>query len=513
MKSGQRISSLLFWSLLLITLFPVWMHQWFLTYDGPAHLYNSHLLIEYVTGGDKFIDQYLNFNETVNPNWLGHFILMVFQLLSGPAIAEKLLVTLYVLLTALSFRALIRKINPSSLPLAVLIIPFLINYPFMLGFYNFSLGIGLYFFTLWIWQCKGGDSFMKRTGILLLCLSLTYLAHLFVFVWLLISLGAMIIFERREGWRIFLLQAASLATAAVPGLVGGIFYFINAGGSFTGGKHDFSQLAEEFYMLRPLVTLHFAKEGPYAVAISILFALLFITGIMSLVKRADAGNSKFMFLSLFLSAAALFLYFMLPDSIAGGGYVSVRTCLFIFFSFMLFFISINFSVLVKVFVQLVVLVVVIGRMMYINEETGKHSRDAAEISELTYVTEDYTTILPLNFSDNWFEAHILNYVGIRHNTILWENYEAEERYFPFSWRCNTKRYLWDLIHARPCGDYKNFEDSCSYRIDRIVTWQYHAESADSCAKEVMKLIRRDFDTLYACKRGNAVIYKRKSYVQ
>ena len=98
-----------FYVFLVINLLPILVFKFFPTVDGPAHLYNSRLIIE-LLGQNSLLDNYFIFNE-IAPNWLGHILLSFFQLLFPAYIAEKCLLLIYFIGFPVSFRAFI-KIQP-----------------------------------------------------------------------------------------------------------------------------------------------------------------------------------------------------------------------------------------------------------------------------------------------------------------------------------------------------------------------------------------------------------------
>jgi len=88
--AAERI---VFYLLLAANLLPFWAFHYFLTCDGPCHLYNSKVLLDFWRGGDvkAFYDQWLYLNARFEPNWFGHAFMMLLQGLHVPGyLAEKL---------------------------------------------------------------------------------------------------------------------------------------------------------------------------------------------------------------------------------------------------------------------------------------------------------------------------------------------------------------------------------------------------------------------------------------
>ena len=83
--------------LVAASLAPVLMFRYIPTQDGPAHLYNSHILREYLNPDYSF-QQFYRLRATLFPNWIAHALLSVFMFLFPPLIAEKVVISLYVIL-------------------------------------------------------------------------------------------------------------------------------------------------------------------------------------------------------------------------------------------------------------------------------------------------------------------------------------------------------------------------------------------------------------------------------
>ena len=79
--------------------------------------------------------EYYTINHKPAPNWLGHLALAGLILISNPLLAEKILLTGYILALPLAVRYAFRAIRSESATLAVLSFPFLYNCLLHYGFY------------------------------------------------------------------------------------------------------------------------------------------------------------------------------------------------------------------------------------------------------------------------------------------------------------------------------------------------------------------------------------------
>jgi len=176
----------------------------FVTIDGPAHVYNAeliagklfgNLIAGKLFGNNPLVDSYYSWNSDFVPNWLGHFLLLVFKLFFSGSTAEKLLLSLYLFGMVFSLRYLIQSFNPANGLLALLSIPFVFNTFLYYGFYNFCLSL---IFVFWIsgFVVRNIEKWtLKRYFQLSILLLLSFFAHLSGFIIVGIFLFAFVLFR------------------------------------------------------------------------------------------------------------------------------------------------------------------------------------------------------------------------------------------------------------------------------------------------------------------------------
>src|SRR5437763_14398982 len=97
-RKYETIMNASFILMLMMSVFSLWRLDVFPTEDGPAHLYNAGLLHFY--HGSPFLHSYLKLNPFYLPNSLSHYILSCLLILSEPPVAEKIFLTIFILLFA-----------------------------------------------------------------------------------------------------------------------------------------------------------------------------------------------------------------------------------------------------------------------------------------------------------------------------------------------------------------------------------------------------------------------------
>ena len=179
----------IFIGLICLHLLPIWLFPFFPTQDGISHVYNAHVLCEYRNPAYHFQDFY-DINWSFFPDWLSHFGLAILMRLFSLLLAEKLFLSSYVIFFPTAISYFINSFNTDKLGLPTwLSFFFIYNYLFLMGFYNYAVGVSLFFLILGFWwRCKEKLS-LNRILILNLLFLITYFAHLVPYVFALGSIG------------------------------------------------------------------------------------------------------------------------------------------------------------------------------------------------------------------------------------------------------------------------------------------------------------------------------------
>src|SRR5438270_480911 len=113
-----------FCALLLLHVLPLWWFPYFPSQDGPDHLENALILKEYNAPESARYRDFYTINPHPDPNWAGHVLLVALMYVCPPLVAEKVLLTGYVLLLPFAVRFALRSLRPGAEGLALLAFPF-----------------------------------------------------------------------------------------------------------------------------------------------------------------------------------------------------------------------------------------------------------------------------------------------------------------------------------------------------------------------------------------------------
>ena len=445
-----------FLSVTILNLFPIFLGKFFPTLDGPSHLYNSNLIVNLLFNSEG-LSSFYALNPELVPNWSGHFILSVFKSVLPAFLAEKILLLTYFIGLPYAFRSLVTQVNAKNILASYLIFPFLYSYPFMLGFYNFSLALGFMLLALSYWLKHQEDIYSsnKAKMVMFVLFMLTYFSHLIVFAVLLLILGIYVVFDFIQKFTIDNTDAKSLfknagkktlallITSALPFILFSNYFMKR---SSTGSEIyiEPSILIKALFDLRPLIVYNMSFEKQYT---QIIFFVLLFLALAVLVKKvlyffkkqkvikenSETNSGHLRWVWLLSALVMLVLYFTLPDANGSGSFISVRFALLFFLCFLIWLASHNFPIWLMRISVLVVLVcngILISNYIKTIREQSKIALDCNSASESI---KDKSVILPLKYGGPSVGLHFSNYLGVDKPLVILKNYECVTGYFPVIW--------------------------------------------------------------------------------
>ncbi len=203
---------------LLPALAAVWWVPWFITQDGPAHLYNAEVIADSLSGRSTFAGYYQVRWELL-PNWAGHLLAAAGLLTGLPArVVDRALMTLTLAGFATSILWLRGRVaGTEGAKLAALIAALVaLNVTWLLGFTSFLIGACLYPITLGVWWTGRHDLRWGRVAVLAGLLAVGYFCHLVSLGLTVGGLGVLALLTPGSNWRQRLARTLVALLAVVP---------------------------------------------------------------------------------------------------------------------------------------------------------------------------------------------------------------------------------------------------------------------------------------------------------
>lgn len=483
---NSKLSSVIISVLIIIYLLPIWLFDYFPTQDGVSHVYNSQIITEYSNPQYQFRDYY-DINWFPFPNWLSHISLALLMFIFPPLIAEKVLLSLYVILFPLAIRYFLNAVQSGRDSLVILSFTFIYNYLLMMGFYNFALSVPMFFFALGYWW-KHRDAFdITRIILLNLFIIATYFAHLMSYAFILFSIALIAVIHFRHNLKQLLLTGCSILPAGLLLIV-----YLPTSDLLTDGapKIELDRIGELFENMVGLRVLISYSEHQAWIAYTV-FASLLILGIWTVwqirYKSIKPLTGQGAFLILF--CVLFLLYFILPGSIGPGGWVNDRLLILAMLTIFACFRLSDSLRWNQVFIGIVTLLAIVN-VFYIGMLCKRLDTELHEFNALVDKVENNSVILPLQFEPRGTSLKVgifvnaANYYCLDNGCINLGNYEVQFDYFPirfnpeFETPTDEKEWV-QTVHWSP-----EKIDLCGYaeNVDYLLLWGTPVQ--DKIAKEI-----------------------------
>jgi hypothetical protein len=489
---------ILYLTLCLVYLVPIWAVEYLPTTDGPAHTYNAWIVREHGNAAENpLLGRYLEVDARPLPNWLGHAAMAGLMTAVPPRIAEKILVSGYVLLFLIGVRFLLASVAPSRVWLAFLAFPLVYNQLFQMGLYNFCLGLALLLFAIGIWWRGREAPDARRVMGMHALLLLIWFSHLVAHALALIALGALWLLTRR---RHPLHLAVLVPQVALP-----IWFLASLQGEVTWIPWGMSTLGGYLLQMGSVFSLH---QG---LRIGMVLGLAFLV-LLALTLRGRLGAGRMSWREedafLLLSVFCVVLFFLAPDRGLGGSLLKQRLALIpplLLLPWLAPDLAPGWGRRSRAAVLGGLVVLSLAHAAFLLQWYRSADRDMRQLVAGTADIAPRTRVLPLLFerdTASWAGVlgHSFSYAAVDKELLDWSNYEAASGYFPVRFRSDVRRPDAWMIEARP-GDL----DPGAWRdeIDYVYCWKMRPGSG----------IARRIEEHYAlvAVRGPARLYARKGW--
>ena len=524
MMNNQKAADLLFFAGFALSVLQIWLPAYYITGDGPCHLYNAQILHD--LWAHKNIAFYSRFYSEVyqpNPNWMSHLSLALLLFMVNGVVAEKILLTCYVVLFVSGFTVLLKRLNSDSPLWRLVVFVFIFHYVLAKGFYNFSFSVAFLFWLMATWL-RYLENKKPGTAVLFFFLALlTFFAHPMAFAFGCIGCGALTVSYSLSAKKNRMKSMGSgLLVLAACLLPCGVLFTRFA--SSEGGQVHL-HLSRYRILELPDLNCLVNVTGKEVLMVKIIFIVLAVLFVLAIVLKYRKGFAIHRFDGLLVTAFfAAFLYLWFPDKLFGGSLFIIRAqgiaaifavcCI----SYMLPPGKIKDVAGLLLFGFFIGLSIIrIGCREVASEGVG-------DILSASKYIKPYSIILPLDFSPdgkdvhgnviadrNWLFSHAWQYMGTEKPLIFLDNYEANTGYFPLVWKEETNPYYHlctnGAIEAQPpyatIGDYKN---KTGVTIDYILMWCYDASwLKDEHFRKLYAEIKGGYRIVYTSPTGRTIL--------
>ncbi len=528
----ERILNILLVAGFVVCLGQLWWPHFYVTGDGPCHVYNARVLHDLWLGVNKdFYSRFFEVSNQPNPNWCATVLLSLPMFLFNGAVSEKLFLTLYAGMFAGGFYLLLKRINKEPSLWLLVVFLFIFHHTLSKGFYNFSFGIALFFWVVWSWLRFLGDRKNAHALIFFVVTGLLFFTQLLPFVFALITCGLLTVTfaldkgesDKGVATRYFFKNVIFLFVLSAPFLALMLWFTIKEGGM---GLH----LQPHLYRLKELVQFRYLVNAVHGeeffagmVGITLTSLLLF-----SVAGRFKGGFKVHRYDGLFLSFLfALFVCLFFPEDFMGRVIlITMRAQLFVFIlasCCIAYMLPLRWRDAGGVLLFTCFLCLSWVRFGYLQRASGA-AMDYC--SALQYI-QPMRVVLPLDFDPagrdadgkpvadrNYLFSHAADYMGAEKPLIMLDNYEANAGYFPLSWTASTNPYArlgrFEGIEGHPpCADIEAYTQTAGVSVDYLLFWCYDSSMLTKGHYAFLAdQINRGYHEVYVSGSGRTVLYEK-----
>ncbi|HCA82335.1 MAG TPA: hypothetical protein DEP18_01005 [Flavobacteriales bacterium] len=415
-------------------------HRWFMTFDGPAHVGNARIMTALISGDPAGIGGYYKFTTFPQPNWTGHFVMMVFSFFLNGAAAEK--ATLFVILIAMvfSFRYLLRSFDNYNNAHSLLILPVCFGMFFYYGSYNFCFSVVFLLLSIGYLQRSISRLDPGRIFMIFILSGLTYFSHLSALPVLALISAGIIAFHALEAGKYAIVLSSKIyfrkqVLILIPHLPFIILVYIyqQKFGSDNYQYLSFSEILQFIIDGQYLIGFGFS-ELVYTRSITIMLYSVTLLTIISRIYQWKGAVKDIRLKDVFFIASVLvlLLVFILPDSDTKGGMVTTRLLTFHALFLAIWLCLGNTPSWARNLFPIAVLAITYFKATELSSQSKYQRELAGEIERAAQFIAPGDVVLPVNRGDNWLTVNHPMLLGADKPVVVLENYEVWHGYFPLS---------------------------------------------------------------------------------
>ena len=527
----QKTINVLLFTGFALCLLQVWVPAYYLTGDGPSHLYNAQILHDvWCNKNTAFYSHFYHIVYRPDPNWLSSVLLALLLFVVKGAIAEKIFLTLYVALFIRGFYLLLAKIMGRNSYWLLAIFLFVFPHELAKGFYNSSLSVAFYFWVVWSWLRFMEKKSLANAVLFFVFTALIYFTHLLAFGFAAFTCAALLVSfalvdQQAEvyGRMKFIARCGGiLALMIAPFLVLMVFFTQGEGGLQLTLKCHFYRLVElaQFKYLANVTT----REFIFTTVAGVIVLLLFCFAVIKYRFRAGLNRYDGLLASLLFATV---IYICFPEAFMGRLILTTMRVQ-----------PIAGAMMVACVAYLVPegQLKTIGAVLLFACFAGLTGLRINCIAAASRATVDYlsaeniikpnSVVLPLDFSPsgtddngkviadwNFLFAHTSQYMGNAKPLVILDNYEANMGYFPVRWNNAVNPYAHlskeeGIEGVPPYASIVGYKQTTGVTIDYVLMWGYNPSFLQNeHFRELYAEISTGYHVVYTSPSGRSVLWE------
>jgi hypothetical protein len=460
-ERAPRWTLWLYGVLTLALLAPIWGVSRFPSVDGPCHLYNAWVLHHLHDPAYPRIAASFQLSLSPVPNLLMQGVLWALLFVAPPVIAEKLLVTSYVLLfiaVAWSYAGVLDRRRSIH---AFLALPFVYTFSVHYGFFNSVIAVPLTLLAIAFWW-KNRERPSLRLALELNALFLVcYFAHLVALFIGLMTIGLLWLFGLgHQPWRTWRWHPLIL----LPQLVLPMWFISNHRSDLL--DNDWSWAFRWAYFKEMLALFRFPHNELAGLWLCAAFAVLVLVTLLREPRRALGHESVGFFVA---TLAATALYFFAPGGVGIGTMLAPRLAVLPFL-LVLPWLTARVGRPLQAALVLALSALVLWSSVALLRWHRSIAHDVDELVDALEHTPPHSRVVTLIWNRHAamrqeMLGHATGYAAIAGGLLDWDDYQAATDLFPVHFKPDVKG---PEVLEIELEQYRVDEEA--YRVDAILTW-------------------------------------------
>lgn len=502
-NSIEPYTCLLYLLLLTAHISIVWLLPYFPTQDGPSHIYNLAILKDLLNGGQVWGDYYYSQLRPI-PN-LG-FHIFAYPLLAAfsPQTTERLFITIYLILMALSVPFFMRSFNKPPFPISFFVFPVMFNFNLMMGFYSYAIAVPVFLMAFGYCYQIRKSSLLKRFIIYNILGLIIFYLHLVAFGLFILSLFCLVISES-DRFKDIPLKLLNLTFIISPALINLVVYLQNSSKDYDAVPIRYITLADR---INDLITFSSATLSHWQLGSGCLLFYIFIRFLTYGVFSAATISKNRIYLKLIndetkclmlLSFALVLICLFFPFMWGNGSFFNQRFP-WVILLVMLPVIHIRAELIPrKLSSSILIFISILVLMVNATIMRQKSTDIEAFLKGLSVNFPKGAYVMTCKPYSDYFRIDVLMhasaYYGLTKKVIVIGNYEASTKLFPVRFKSS--------LPAFPTIDQAVYEaKSINWALFPAISYLFVWQADDESNRKLAPYYRQTY------KNGNIAVWQR-----
>jgi hypothetical protein len=388
----------------------------------------------------------------------------------------------------LGYLYFIKAVNPEHKGISLLVLPVVINFFSIMGFFSFLASLALMFFTIGYFH-KNIER-LKRKQILIIAglITLSWFTHFIGALFSLSYIALYIILMGKNGLRMF----GVLVSVSVPFVLLSLIFAREATKTNVPHFEIFSELLKQFQDTAPMVCYH-SDELVFMRYFQYFILFSFPISLYCFFKRNIKAVS---FTPLVFCLLMILAFFIIPTTYLSIKFINIRVlfCALLFFCAFIEMYSPRYLLILTI---PIILFVLLKKKDFQTPIVETYSNAVESVVKNTQLLPKGKAVVAMNYSNNWLEYNICLYAASVNKTVILDNEEASTFNSIIRWKKEKEpgENIGSALNSNNPILKLDYEKDANEKIEGLLKWRYNSTLSDSSTKQSDSCIAKFFKSV------------------